>query len=145
MKRKKIIPIVVTIALLVVFASCKKETIVEEQHLPVEITNYISAHFPTSTITKAVKEKDGNDLYEISLSSGAKLEFNKSNEVIDIDGVSKLPDSVIPNSLLNYASSNYPTNYIIGWERKTANQEIELNNAIVIVFTLSGDFLRVDD
>lgn len=84
-------------------------------------------------------------MYEITLSCGVKLEFNKLKEIIDIDGNAKLPDSVIPSNILSYVNSNYATNFIIAWELQSGNQEVQLNSNLVFVFNMAGDFLRVDD
>jgi len=128
-----------------IIASCDKETIVGESDLPVEIKTYIETHFPASTISRAVKDKDGTELYEITLTNGVKLEFNKQNEIIDIDGNSKLPDSVIPSLLLNYSNTNYPTNFITGWELMGSEQEVKLNNGLELIFNIAGDFIRIDN
>ena len=84
-------------------------------------------------------------MYEITLSCGVKLEFNKQKEIIDIDGTTKLPDSVIPTNILSYVNSNYSKYYIIGWELQLGNQEVQLNNNLVLVFNMAGEFLRVDE
>ncbi len=54
----------------------------------------------------------------------------EKKEVIDIEGLTKLPDSVIPAKLLEYATTNYPDNYIIGWELDDRNQQIKLENGL---------------
>lgn len=126
--------------------SCEKETILSAQDVPTEIKNYVSTHFPSCTITRAIEEKGENDeMYELTLSCGVKLEFDKHKNIIDIDGTSKLPDSVIPSKILSYVNSNYATNHILGWEIQSSNQEVQLNNGLTLVFNISGDFLRVDD
>lgn len=126
--------------------SCDKENLMYEDKIPIEIRNYVSTHFPSCSISKAVEENDENDeMYEITLSCGFKLEFNKNKEIIDIDGTTKIPDSVVPDELLTYVGSNYPNNYIIGWEIQGSNQQVELNNNITLVFSMQGDFVRIDD
>lgn len=130
--------------LLLLTTSCEKEKVIPAQDLPATVQTYISTHFSGNSITRAVKQKDKNELYEVTLSDGTKLEFNAQNEVIDIDGKSKLPNSVIPNKILNYITVNYPSNYIVGWELQNGNQEVQLNNQVVLVFNAAGDFLRIE-
>lgn len=125
---------------------CDKETVIPEQNVPTEIKNYVSSHFSSCSISKAIKETDENDeMYEITLSCAVKLEFNKQKEIIDIDGTTKLPDSVIPSNILSYVNSNYATNFIIGWELQSGNQEVQLNNNLVLIFNMAGELLRVED
>jgi len=84
-------------------------------------------------------------MYEIYLSCGFKLEFNKKKNIINIDGTAKLPDSVIPSAILTYTNSNYPGNYIIGWEIRSNNQAVQLNNNLILVFSMAGAFLWVEE
>ncbi len=126
--------------------SCEKETILAGQDIPTEIKSYASTHFPDCSISKAIRENSEKDeMYEISLSCNCKLEFNKQRNIIDIDCTSKLPDSVIPGTILSYANSNYPGNYIIGWEIQGSNQHVDLNNGVTLVFNMQGDFLHISD
>lgn len=143
---KNLMTIAAVVLSLLFVTGCEKETVIPEQNVPTEIKNYVSTHFPSCSISKAIKENDENEeMYEITLSCGVKLEFNKQKEIIDIDWNTKLPDSVIPANILSYVISNYSTNFIIGWELQSGNQEVQLDNNLVLVFNMTGDFLRVDD
>lgn len=125
--------------------SCDKEEILPLTDIPTEISNYISTHFPDNTVIQAIKDTDGIELtYDITLEDGFFLEFNRKKEVIDIEGLTKLPDSVIPSKLLVFVASNYPDNYIIGWELDDRNQQIKLENDLELEFNMNGDFLRID-
>lgn len=131
---------------LLYFTSCDKETVIPEQDIPGEIKSYVSTHFPDCAISKAMKEKDKKDeMYEISLSCHCKLEFNKQKNIIDIDCSSKLPDSVVPNNILSYVNTNYPNNYIVGWEIQGNNQNIDLNNKVTLIFNKQGVFIYKAD
>lgn len=126
--------------------SCDREKVVHAPELPSQIKSYVSTHFPNCSISATVKENNENDeLYEVSLSCGCKLEFDKQNNITDIDCASKLPDSVIPNNILSYVHTNFSGNYIIGWEIEDINQNVELNNHLTLVFNMQGDFLRIDN
>lgn len=126
--------------------SCEKEKILPLTEVPSEISNYISTHFPDNPIIQSIKETDGLELtYDITLEGGFFLEFNRKKEVIDIEGLSKLPDSVIPAKLLEYMPSNYPDNFIIGWELDDRNQQIKLENRLELEFNMNGIFLRIDN
>lgn len=143
---KNLITIATVVFLLLFVAGCDKETIISEQDVPIEIKNFVSTNFTNCSISKAIEEKAGKEeKYEITLSCGCKLEFNKHKEIIDIDCASKLPDSVIPANMLAYVNSNYSNNYIIGWEIQSGSQEVQLNDNTVLVFDLSGQFIRVDN
>jgi hypothetical protein len=137
--------LIFTIGLFIFSAlGCEKEETISESELPVEIKTYLETHFPSCGILKIVKDKEENEQsFDIDLDCGVNIEFNGNNQVIDIDGTSKLPDSVIPDKILNYTATNYPNDFIIGWELEGNNQQVELNTNVVLEFDSDGDFLRI--
>lgn len=127
-------------------ASCNKEEILPNTEIPAEISGYVSTHFPEAKINGATKDIDGWELtYDNTLEGGFFLEFNRKKEPIDLEGLTKLPDSVIPPKLLTYVTTNHPDNYIIGWELDDRNQQIKLDNGLELEFNMNGDFLRIDN
>lgn len=142
---KKAIGILSIFMLLGFLVSCEKEQVLTVQDLPTPVTTYVSTHFSSATIIKIEKERRDSEYYEITLSNGVKLEFDMNNNIIEISSNSKLPDSVIPAAILTYVNTNYASNFIIGWELKLGNQEVKLNNNLELIFSMSGDFIRVDD
>jgi len=126
--------------------SCEKEIITPSDDLPVEISTYLTIHFPKNTIVQVIKDLDGlTKTYDILLSENISLEFNRKKEVIAIDGVTQLPNSVIPEKIHQYVNINYPTQFITDWELDFDNQQIELNNGLDLEFNKKGDFLRIDN
>lgn len=126
--------------------ACDKEVILPNDKIPTAIKTYISTHFTTTSIRKAIEEKNESERYEIYLENGIVLEFNKDNEIVDIDGNgNKLPDSVIPPKILSYVNDHSSNNFIVGWEKKMNTQEVQLNNQKVLIFSLSGDFQSIGD
>lgn len=126
-------------------AGCEKETILPEHNLPGEIVTFVNTHFPENPVVQAVKEKDDFELsYKVILNGGFVLEFNRKKEITDIDGGAKLPDSVVPSSILSYVATQFPDQYIIGWERDSRSQQVTLVNGIELDFSMNGEFLRID-
>ncbi|QDO94564.1 hypothetical protein FNB79_11500 [Formosa sediminum] len=121
------------------------EVLLTDDDIPTEITTYVSTHFDTSTITRAEKETENSKItYDILLDLNVELEFNSDFEVTEIDGTSQLPDSVIPELILEYVTTNYPNNVITDWELETNYQQVELNNGYELEFDLEGEFIRLD-
>ena len=65
-------------------------------------------------------------------------------DIIEIDGSSRLPESVIPVKILDYVNQNYSGNYITDWEIDGKNQQVGLENDLDLEFNMSGEFLRID-
>lgn len=146
----KSLKFLILIATLAVFSSCskddnEKEEIISESEIPKDIKTYLSTHFSNNKIIRAVRKKELSTIkYEIYLEGYFELEFNSDYKVIEIEGKSKLPDSVIQKPLLDYVAKNYANNFIISWELDYNHQQIKLNNGIKLEFGLDGTFIRID-
>ncbi|MFV0366205.1 MAG: PepSY-like domain-containing protein [Mangrovibacterium sp.] len=139
----------VLFAVLAMVVSCSdndKETILTGTNIPTQITSYQATHFPENPISTVIKDEERKSVsYDVYLQNGIKLEFNSAFEVCDIDGVTKLPDSVIPQEILNYVAKNYPNNLITDWEFEDGHQQVELDNHLELEFNLDGSFIRMDN
>lgn len=147
MKSLKTLTIIAVAAL---FASCSKEDdseiLLAESKIPAQIISYTAQHFPDNALTRVVKDTERDvTTYEVYLEGNFELDFNANYDITDIDGTTKLPDSVIPQALLAYVTQNYTTNYITDWELEAKHQQIELNNGIELEFAMDGTFIRVDN
>ena len=146
MKKLQVLGILATLGLLLFAASCDEEKGLSENEIPNEITTYVTTHFPTNNIIRVTEDKDGTrKSYDVVLSWNIKLEFNRQREITDIDSSSRLPDSVIPQAIRDYASENYPDNFITDWELEDNHQQVGLNNDVDLEFTMDGEFIRVDN
>lgn len=126
--------------------SFAQDKVIPENELPKEIKTYLSTHFPDNAVLQAMVDKEVfSKSYEVILQDNFTVEFNSKNKVKEISGNSKLPDSVIPNEILAYVKTNYPNNVITDWELDDNNQQVELDNDINLEFTMTGQFLRIDD
>jgi len=149
MKSKSILGRMTLVSLMafsLTLTSCDKEEIIPSASLPPEINTFIGTHFPASTVIQVIKDRDGfTKSYDVTLSGSISLEFNRKKEIVDIDGISQLPDSVIPDKIRAFVASNYPGNVITDWELDDKNQQVELDNGLDLAFNMSGEFLRIDN
>ena len=141
--KKYLIAIVVLFSTII--TSSAKDKIIPINELPQNIVEYVAEHFPIQKIIQAKKDIETNDFsFELVLDNATKLEFTKSGQILEIKSKSKLPDSVVPNEILNYVKQNFSTQFIIEWELKRRKQEIELNNGLELEFDLNGNFIKID-
>lgn len=135
-----------TMILILSLTSCNKETIVKVNQLPDKIREYIKNHFSALSVTQVTKDREGFQItYDVLLSDMTKLEFNKKDEVKDIESQYKLPDSVIPAKILQYVNNNYPGQVIKNWELDDQFQQVELSNGLELNFTSNADFSHIDN
>jgi hypothetical protein len=69
----------------------------------------------------------------------------RSQEIIDIDANTKLPDSVIPDKILQFVALKYAANFVTDWQLDGNNQQVELDNGLDLEFNIKGEFLRIDN
>jgi len=125
--------------------SCESQKVLTENEVPSAITTYLTTHFPSAKILQTVKDREGlSKSYDVILEGNITLEFNKKHAVTSIESRSALPDSVIPEKVLNYIKTNYPDRHILQWELDDRRQQVELDNKMELEFTKAGDFLRID-
>lgn len=128
-----------------VFSACDKERVVNADALPKEAQTYISQHFPDYEILQVVKERDDlKTTYDVYLSEGYNLDFDKNGNILSVEGTSKLPDSVVPDEVLTYVKTSYPDQFIVDWEKDDRGQEVRLSNQMELKFDNQGNFLRID-
>jgi len=134
------------VALSLALTSCDKEEIVSSAGLPAEINTFITTHFPGNNILQVIKDRDGlTKSYDVTLSGSVQLEFNRKKEIVDVDGVAQLPDTVIPEKIRAYVGLNYPGNVITDWELDDRHQQVQLDNGLDLEFNMKGEFLRIDN
>lgn len=143
---KNLVPALMFGFAFIFFTSCDKDKVLPSSEIPEEISNYISTHFPDNTIQQVTKEKDDFVVtYDVLLDGNISLEFNRKKEIIEIDGTTKLPDSVIPEKILQYVATHYPDNFITDWELEDKHQQVGLDNDLDLEFSMEGEFIRIDD
>lgn len=146
MKAIKIISKTALSLVLFSLLSCDKETILDLAKTPVEISEYVSTHFPNNEILQVVEDIDfTTKTYDVILTGNISLEFNRKKEIIGIEAKTELPESVIQPKINQYVNSNYQDNFIIEWQLEKKHQQISLNNDLDLVFTMDGDFKKIDD
>ena len=117
--------------------------------LPKVASDLIAQHFADATIEKAEKNDswynfDKNEMYEVHLSNGTKLDFNKEGEITEIDGTEAIPENVLPENIFSYVGENYSGAEIVSWEMDDDEQEVKLSDGTEIEFDAEGNFIKED-
>jgi len=143
---KKVIYSVFSFAIvLMTFTACDKERVVSADGLPKDAQLFIAQHFPDHEILQVVKERDDlKTTYDVYLSEGFNLDFDKNGKILGVEGTNKLPDTVVPEKILAYIQANYPDYFIRDWELDDYGQEVTLSNGMDLKFDKNGNFVRID-
>src|SRR5688572_86418 len=136
--------LVMTLAALML-VSCDKEQAVLVEDLPANALGFVEAHYEGKQVLHVIKELDNlKTYYHVYLDNGTKLDFSRQGEIMKIEGTEAIPNTVMPQLILDYVDAHYPNDFIRGWEIKDATQYIQLSVDVELEFDKNGNFLRIN-
>lgn len=120
---------------------------IDYEKLPAAAREFVAKHFPDAKVALAMAENSRlNRTYEVIFIDGNRIEFNSSGEWKEIDfEYSRVPDSVIPEAMLDFIRQRHPDNFAKEINRDRRKYEIKLDNGIELRFTPDGQFRGYDD
>lgn len=150
MKLKKNVTAFFTVLTVMIFGQQgnAQESVITKAELPKPAQEFLDAHFKEQKIIQVVKDVDYlvKTDYEVLLDNAMKLEFDGKGNWKEIDGNhNPVPAALIPEKIGDYVKQNFPMQTIIKLEKGSVKYEVELANGLELVFTLAGEFLRIDD
>ena len=111
------------------------------------ITEFVKTYFPKANVLIMKPEWDE---YEVRLSDGTQLEFNRSYEWKKIDcersnTYTAVPAELVPEQIATYVKTNFADQSIIKIEKKRRGWEIELSSELEIKFNKNFVVTKIDD
>lgn len=130
-------------------AACSdKEESMEPNQLPDAAQVFIADYFGDGSIKSVKYDKDKHDHeYEVVLNNGFELTFDRAGYWTDIDapaGVT-IPEGIAPEPIHGYVNYNYPGYGINEIEKNRSTYDVELTNGVDLSFTLSGDYIGMNN
>lgn len=116
--------------------------------LPENSRQFLSNHFGDIKIAHISIEKNwmGIKEYDIILTDGTEVEFDKAGEWKDVTCTDKpVPQAIVITPIGNYVKDNFLNMYIEGIEKSNRKYEVKLNTGLELEFDLQGRFKRIDD
>lgn len=146
---KKISLLIISLLLSIGIIKADSETITQDvSQLPKVSREFVSTHFGEISIAHIVIEKNllGIKGYDVILTNGIDIEFNKSGEWKEVDGNrSTIPTGIIPQAISNYIKMNYAGKEIIKIEKDWRDYEVKLSNGLELTFDNKGNLIDIDD
>ncbi len=117
--------------------------------LPAGSREFIARWFKEANIAHIKIEQNlmGTKEYEVLLTNGINLEFNKDGEWTEIDGNGTLlPEEILPSVITSQLRTHYPGHSILKMEKKRNNHwEVKLTNQLELTFDKAGILVNIDD
>lgn len=144
--RKLFILATFLLSLTIAFAGNDKIT-KDTSVLPTVSRQFLSRHFakiPVSHI-KIEKALMGIDSYDVILTDGTNVEFNRKGEWKEVKRhKTAIPAAIVPKSIREYVKKHYPSAVIIAIDKDSRNYEVDLNNKTELKFNLKGKLTDID-
>ena len=146
MKRVFLLTVLV-FSLGILTASADKDYVITKNELPAAARQFIDKHFASSKVSYVKEERDFLDRnYEIVFADGAKIEFVKSGEWIEIDcRFTAIPNGAVPALIAEYVKKNFPDAKIIKIDRERRDYEVKLSNRLELTFDKNFKIKKIGD
>lgn len=119
---------------------------IQFNELPKKAQQFIRQHFENVEVSYAKKENELFDKsYEVVFVDGSKIEFHNNGNWKEVDcHYGKVPDAIIPKTILDYVRRTYKSQIIVSIDRDSRDYEVALSNGLELKFDLRGNFIRPD-
>ena len=144
---KKLFLSLVVAMLVILPIMADNDKIITREELPEKAQIFLTKHFADVEVLYAKAERDMGVItsYDVVLDGNVKVEFNRSGEWINVDCEhSQVPNSVLPQGVLDYVSSKFAKAYVVEIERGLMGYDVKLSNDLDLDLAKNGKFLRVD-
>ena len=123
-------------------SACGRKRVIDPAELPAAATTLVQKHWPSCVIDLAYI--DGLE-YEVLLSDGTIIEFNRKGEWKEMKCTDGLPVTLVPGYITRYIVGRFPKQLIIDCEKLKGGYEVTLSNGLEIQFDLRGNVTHVDE
>lgn len=145
---KKILSLLVMALVAVQFTFAADVITKDINQLPLTARNFINKYFvkPQVLHIKIDSEMMESKKYEVLLSNGTEIDFDKKGEWMEVDAKKgEVPAALVPHFVTEYLkANNFTSEYVKKIERNRKGVEAELNTGISFNFTKNGKFRKVD-
>lgn len=130
------------------FTACTAgEKVITYPELPLDAQRLIENHFQKADVSFVIMDKEAIFVeYEVRLTDGTKLEFEKNGEFKKIDCGSKaVPEALVPEAVRSYVKTSFPNTLITEWGKDDRRWKAELSNGVDLLFDKKYQFVGIDD
>ncbi len=139
----KLLPMLLIAVLGLSLASCSDDDDpISPTELPSISKDFIIQYFPSVSIVSAQKDKDD---YEVVLSDGTKIEFDKKGDWVEVDATpgKALPTGFYPAEIDAYLAQNFDGEGINEITKVPRGYEVEITTGTEMIFAHDGSFIEI--
>ena len=122
------------------------DRIIPAEQLPAAAKTFIQKTFPGQTVSYAKIDFDGRKKYEVRLSNGTEVEFDKNGNWDKVDcNYSAVPASLVPATIANYVKTHFAGAKVVKIDKERHGYDVELSNDLELKFNKQGQLMNIDD
>lgn len=150
---KKIVLFIIVLAgiggILAIAACIEKDKITQDTTtLPAESLSFLSDYYPDAAVSHIKIEKNllGTKGYDVILTNGVNVEFNRAGEWREVEGHrTVIPETLVPPAIITYVRNNFADKEIVSIEKERHDCKIKLNNGWELLFDRNENLIEIDD
>ena len=143
---KRVMTLFCAVALISVWTNAERIQ-VKPDKIPHLAQNQLKAYFPDATVVEATKDESKiKNNYEVVLSDGTKLEFDKDGNWLFVDrGGEPIPTRMIPGQVHMVLNKNFGEYKVIKMEKdEKRNSEITLSDGTKVFFDTFLKYVKTE-
>ena len=122
------------------------DRIIPAEQLPAAAKTFIQKTFPGQTVSYAKIDFDGRKKYEVHLSNGTEVDFDKNGNWDKVDcNYSAVPASLVPANIANYVKTHFAGAKVVKIDKERHGYDVELSNDLELKFNKQGQLMNIDD
>lgn len=143
---KKLIALLAVAVLAIGGISARDRVYNSSEPLPVAAKTMLKKYFPKLKVNHVKVDKDlVSTEYEVILSDGTEVDFNKDGEWKSVDrGQKAVPDGLVLKPIRDYVAKAYPGQKIVDIEKDRKGYEVTLTRGTELKFDSAGTFKKID-
>ena len=130
------------------FTACTAgEKVITYPELPLDAQRLIEKYFQKADVSVVIMDREAIFVeYEVRLTDGTKIEFEKNGELKKIDcGTKAVPETLLPEPVRQYVKNQFPNTLITEWGKDDRRWKAELSNGVDLLFDKNYQFVGIDD
>lgn len=146
MKKFGLILVSLLLSTMAIFADNEKITR-DKSVLPPVCRDFLSSNFSQTDISHIKIESNllGTKGYDVILTNGVNVEFDKSGEWKEIDARHTfIPLEILPDKIATYIRTHFADNTVVSIDKDSRGYEVKLNNDLELIFDRKGNFKKFD-
>lgn len=143
---KKLIALLAVVVFSIGAISARDRVYNSAEPLPTEAKTMLKKYFPRLKVNHVKVDKDMlSTEYEVILSDGTEVDFNKNGDWKSIDrGQTAIPDALVLKPIRDYVAKAYPGQKIVDMEKDHKGYEVTLSRGLELKFDTAGVFKKID-